>query len=377
MIQFTFVEIVFIALFITGLIIQLIFFWGIFSRLAFYKAPPPTEEKQPPVSVVIAARNEYVQLKKNLPAILTQKYPDFEVVVVNHASNDETADYLKELQNRYPQLKVVNIERDLNFFHGKKFPLSIGIKSAAHDILLLTDADCKPATSQWIHHMASHYNEQTEIVIGYGPHNKTKGFLNRMIRYDTLITALQYLSFALAGKPYMGVGRNLSYRKSLFLKNKGFISHYDIASGDDDLFINQVARKENTRVELSPNSFVYSEPKHRFNEWFRQKQRHLTTGKKYKPQYKFLLGLFTASLGFYYIGWIALLAITTKIIVWGILAGGLLLRCITRIIIYKKVSFRLQEKQILLFSLVWEPFHFILMATAGFLGSFTKQARWK
>ncbi len=377
MTHFTFVEIIFLSLFLTGLLVQLIFYWGIFSRLAFLKKQPPATTEQPPVSVVIAARNEYHHLKKNLPAILDQKYPDFEVVVVNHASDDETADYLKEMQNRYPHLKVITIERDLNFFHGKKFPLSIGIKSAAHEVLLLTDADCKPASPYWISRMASHYNKQTEIVIAYGPYYPQKGFLNRMIRYDTFFTALQYLSFALAGKPYMGVGRNLSYRKSLFLKNKGFISHYDIASGDDDLFINQVARKENTQVELSPESFVYSEPKHRFSEWFKQKRRHLTTGKKYKLRYKFLLGIFTASMGFYYTGLVGLLFLIDNLIISGILATGILLRLTTRIIIYKNLSNRLKEKQILLFSLWWEPFHFILMAMTGFMGFFTKQARWK
>lgn len=377
MAQFTPVEIVLVVLLLVSLLTQLAYYWILFSKLAFLRKQPPATTEQPPVSVVIAARNEYHHLKKNLPAILEQKHPDFEVVVVNHASDDETADYLRELQNSYPQLKVVTIERDLNFFHGKKFPLSIGIKSATHEILLLTDADCKPASPYWISRMASNYNDRTEVMLGYGPYVKEKGFLNRMIRYDTFLVALQYLSFALAGKPYMGVGRNLSYRKSLFLKNKGFIAHYSVASGDDDLFIKEVAQKENTRVELSPEAFVYSEPKHTFDEWLRQKRRHLTTGKKYKLKFKFLLGTFSLSLGIYYLSVVILLSVTTNPVLLYVVLGSVLFRLGSRIIIHKKVLKKLKEKQLLLFSLLWEPVHMLLMLVVGFLGLFTKTTQWK
>ena len=377
MTHFTPVETVLSVVFIASLLVQLVYYWVLFSKLAFYKKQPPATTAPPPVSVVIAARNEYHHLRKNLPAILEQKYPDFEVVVVNHASDDETTDYLKELQNRYSRLKVITIEQDLNFFHGKKFPLSIGIKSAAHEILLLTDADCRPASPFWISRMASNYNDQTEVVIGYGPYRKEKGFLNRLIRYDTFMVALQYLSFALAGKPYMGVGRNLSYRKSLFLKNKGFIAHYNVASGDDDLFINEVARKRNTRTELDAESFVYSEPKHRFGEWLRQKRRHLTTGKKYKPRFKFLLGTFSLSQASYYFTLITLFIVVANPVVRYAVCGSMALRFFSRLIIHTKALKRLQEKQLLLFSLLCEPFHMLLLAVTGFLGFFTNPARWK
>ena len=377
MIRFTPVEITLVVLLLISLLTQLAYYWILFSKPAFLRKQSPATTEQPPVSVVISARNEYHHLKKNLPAILEQKYPDFEVVVVNHASDDETADYLKELQNNYPHLKVVTIARDLNFFHGKKFPLSIGIKSASHEILLLTDADCKPASPHWISRMASNYNDKTEVVLGYGPYVKEKGFLNRLIRYDTFMVALQYLSFALAGKPYMGVGRNLSYRKSLFLKNKGFISHYSMASGDDDLFISEVARKGNTRVELSPEAFVFSEPKHHFSEWLRQKRRHLTTAKKYKPKYKILLGTYSLSLGLYYLSLIILLAVTSQLLLLYIVLSSVFIRLVSRTIIHNKVLGRLQERQLLLFSLLWEPVHLLLMLIVGFLGFFTKTAKWK
>ena len=365
------------AVLLLSFLIQLLYYWIFFARLAFFKQSEEISKKDfQPVSVVIAAHNEYYSLKKNLPSILEQDYPNFEVVLVNHASNDETASLLKELNQKHENLKVITIERDLNFFHGKKFPLSIGIKSAAHDLLLLTDADCKPDSPQWIQKVSANYDKNTEVVLGYGPYETEKGFLNKLVRYDTFIVAMQYLSYAMRGLPYMGVGRNLSYRKELFFKQKGFVSHYRIASGDDDLFIGAVARKGNTKVELSPESFVYSEPKHSFKAWRTQKRRHLTTGKKYKKKFKFLLGTYSLSLLVFYLALLFLL-ITWHLPSSLIALGALFLRIITQLIIHKNILKRLNEKHLLLFSLLWEPIHLLVIPIVGLTGFKSKDTKWE
>ena len=374
---FNTLEISVTAILLLSFLIQFLYYWIFFARLAFFKQKEVISDTDfQPVSVVIAAHNEYHHLKKNLPSILEQDYPDFEVVVVNHASNDETASLLKELNQKHEKLKVITIERDLNFFHGKKFPLSIGIKSAANDLLLLTDADCKPNSPLWIQKMAAHYDKNTEVVLGYGPYEAEKGFLNKLVRYDTFLVAMQYLSFALKGFPYMGVGRNLSYRKELFFKQKGFISHYGIASGDDDLFIGAVARKGNTKVDIAPESFVYSEPKQSFKAWFTQKRRHMTTGKKYKKKFKFLLGTYGLSLLVFYLALLFLL-ITWQLPYSLIALGALLLRIITQLIIHKNILKRLNEKQLLLFSLLWEPVHVFIIPLIGFAGFRSKNTQWE
>jgi glycosyltransferase involved in cell wall biosynthesis len=376
MAEFNTLQISVSAIILLSLVTQLAYYWIVFARLAFSrnKEENPVTDF-PPVSVVIAAHNEYHHLKENLPIVLEQDYPHFEVVVVNHASNDETSSLLKELSLKYKSLKVITIERDLNFFHGKKFPLSIGIKSAAYDLLLLTDADCKPASPLWIRKMAANYvDNTTEVVLGYGPYETEKKFLNRLIRYDTFVVAMQYLSFAKIGFPYMGVGRNLSYRKKLFFKQKGFISHYTIASGDDDLFIGAVAMKTNTRVELAPESFVYSEPKHSFKAWFTQKRRHMSTGRKYKKKFKFMLGSYGLSLIIFY------LSLLFFLITWQMLyvvLGAWLLRIITQLIIHKNILKRLNEKHLLLFSLLWEPVHALIIPLVGFTGLRSKDTKWE
>lgn len=377
MVGFNTLEIFVAALLVLSFIIQLSYYWIFFAPLAFFKhkEEAPSTDFQP-VSVVIAAHNEYHHLKRNLHSILEQDYPNFEVVVVNHASNDETASLLKELNQKYEKLKVITIERDLNFFHGKKFPLSIGIKSAANDLLLLTDADCKPVSPLWMQKMVAHYDENTEIVLGYGPYDIEKSFLNKLIRYDTFVVAMQYLSFAMGGFPYMGVGRNLSYRKKLFFKKKGFISHYGIASGDDDLFIGAAATKTNIKVEISPESFVYSEPKHSFKAWRTQKRRHMSTGKKYKKKFKFLLGTYGLSLIVYYLA-LLFLVITWQMPYPFIALGALLLRIITQLIIHKNILKRLNEKHLLLFSLLWEPVHLLIIPFIGITGLRSKDVKWE
>lgn len=375
MAEFNTLQISVSAILLISLITQLAYYWIVFARLAFLRKNEENPVKDfPPVSIVIAAHNEYHHLKENLPSILEQDYPNFEVIVVNHASNDETSSLLKELNLKYRALKLITIEQDLNFFHGKKFPLSIGIKSAANDLLLLTDADCKPASALWIQKMASNYNDNTGVVLGYGPYEPEKGFLNRLIRYDTFLVAMQYLSFAIKGFPYMGVGRNLSYQKELFYKQKGFISHYTIASGDDDLFIGAVAMKNNTKVELAPESFVYSEPKHSFKAWLTQKRRHISTGKRYKKKFKFMLGSYGSSLFVFYLS-ILFLLITRQMLY--VVLGAWLLRIITQLIIHKNILKRLNERHLLLFSLLWEPVHALIIPLVGLMGLRSKDTKWE
>lgn len=283
------------AIFCAATLLQLLYFWFFYSRIAFGHDKNVSVQKLP-VSVVVCARNEYENLLAFLPSILDQNYPEFEVVVVNDASDDETIYLLRDFAKKYPNLKIVDLTENLNSFKGKKFPLSIGIKSAQHEILLLTDADCVPASPDWIDRIQSRYHDSSiEVVLGYGGYQKSKGLLNKLIRFDAMRIAMSYLSFALAGIPYMGVGRNLSYRKSLFYKNKGFTSHYHIPSGDDDLFINQVANSKNTRIEISPESFTLSAPKKTWAEWISQKRRHLSTVGLYRFYHKVLLFLYPLS----------------------------------------------------------------------------------
>jgi cellulose synthase/poly-beta-1,6-N-acetylglucosamine synthase-like glycosyltransferase len=284
------------ALFCLICFIQVFYYLWFFQRLAFFRKPSKDKSQQHPVSVIICARDEAANLAENLPGALSQTYPStHEVIVVNHNSQDDTRYLLEEFKKTFKGLHIVNLEYEAKGIPGKKYPLSMGIREARHEVLVLTDSDCVPASEFWVEKMQDGYLDGTQIVLGYSPYKKKPGVLNKLIRFETFHSALQYLSYALAGQPYMGVGRNLSYKKELFLKNKGFSSINHVPGGDDDLFINKVAKAGNTRIVIDPESFTLSEPKKTFAEWVRQKTRHYTTGKYYKSRHQFLLAVYSLS----------------------------------------------------------------------------------
>jgi cellulose synthase/poly-beta-1,6-N-acetylglucosamine synthase-like glycosyltransferase len=281
--------------------IQVFYYTWFFQRLAFFHKPPKEKSQQHPVSVIICARDEAPNLAANLPGALVQTYPStHEVIVVNHNSQDDTRYLLEEFKKTFKGLHIVNLEYEAKGIPGKKYPLSMGIKEAKHEVVLLTDTDCVPASEFWIAKMQDGYDEGIQVVLGYSPYRKKPGVLNKLIRFETFHSALQYFSYALAGHPYMGVGRNLSYKKELFFRNKGFSSVNHLPGGDDDLFINQVANGGNTRIVIDPESFTLSEPNNTFREWVKQKSRHHSTGKFYKPKQKWLLGIYSVSQFLFY-----------------------------------------------------------------------------
>ncbi len=282
-------------------LVQTFYYLFFFLRLAVYKSRPRESSQTHPVSVIICARDEAANLAKNLPGSLVQQYrTTHEVIVVNDNSFDDSKYLLEEFQRQFKQLRIVELKQEAKLIPGKKFPLSMGIKAAKHEILLLTDADCVPASEHWIDQMQATYDEKTEIVLGYGAHFRRPGLLNKLIRWETLHTALQYFSYALAGMTYMGVGRNLSYKKSVFFRHKGFSAHHKIPSGDDDLFINMAATRHNTRININPDTFTLSEPAGSWAVWFRQKSRHYSTGKYYRGAHQLLLGMYSFSHFLYY-----------------------------------------------------------------------------
>lgn len=361
----------------------MLYHWILFRRLAFYKKDTKNTDYKP-VSVIVCSKNAYEYLLDLIPAILNQDYPEFELVIVNDCSDDQTEEYLKDMARNNSKINLVNLTQNLNFFHGKKFPLSMGIKSAKHDLLLLTDADCLPNTNQWIKEMVGAYQKDTEIVVGYGPYFERKGLLNKLIRFDTLYIAMQYLSLALAKKPYMGVGRNLSYRKSTFMRNKGFTSHYNIPSGDDDLFISQVANNKNTNVCIDSANRVESEPKRTWATWIRQKKRHYSTGTKYKPQTNRILGLLLFSRLIYYPSLTCLFFMPQAFEVssgkiYYFIAIGLLaaIHYVTQFIIYHKSAKQLGEKHLgLVFTPFYDCFFMIFTSVLGFWSTLFKPKGW-
>lgn len=278
-------------IFIIVVCIQVIFNLFLFSNFSFSKEKK-TNSNQVPVSIIICAKNEAENLKKFLPKIIAQNYPKFEIVLINDASNDNTLEVMESFSSNNTNIRIVNVKNVEAFWGNKKYALTLGIKVAKYNHLLFTDADCVPVSETWVDEMCTQFNVTKSIVLGYGAYKKVKkSLLNKLIRFETLITAINYFSFTKMGIPYMGVGRNLAYKKSEFFDINGFMSHMRIRSGDDDLFINRAASSKNTSICASKNSFTQSLPKTNFKDWLNQKRRHVSTAKYYKQKHKILLAL--------------------------------------------------------------------------------------
>lgn len=333
--------------FLFVVVIQLFFYLFLFGKFSFTQFKN-TKKTNIPVSVIIAARNEFENLKKNLPSILDQNYPNFEVVVVNDASTDESNIILESFQNRYKHLKVINLEDTSSYSGNKKYAISKGIEFASSNYLLFTDADCRPVSKNWISEMTGHLSDKKEIVLGYGDYQKIdNSFLNKLIRYETLLTAIQYFSYAKIGIAYMGVGRNLAYKKDLFQKNSGFENHKHIKSGDDDLLINQISTSSNTEICFTQESFTISTPKTSFTDWILQKRRHISTATFYKPIHQILLGLFFLSQFLFWCLAIILLVFSFK---WQLVTILIAIRLISQYIAIRNSATKLDKKDIVLFT---------------------------
>ncbi len=335
--------------------IQLIYTLFIFGRLAFHASnKEELSTDLPPVSVIIAARNESENLFKFLPFILEQDYPNFEVIIVNHQSIDDSKYILNAYAQQYPQLKIIEIERSKHIKFGKKLPLTLGIKGASHEHLVFTDADCKPASNLWLRSMAARFNEKKQIVIGYGPLKKKKGFVNRIIRFDTAWIAMSYFSMAKAGMPYMGIGRNMAYTKSVFNSVDGFKSHYGLASGDDDLFIQDAARKGNYTINIDENAYCISPAAKTLEEWAKQKSRHYTTSSKYRVFKKAMLGIYPFTLLVMLISFVSLLF--NREYVWLTLAIFLVILIVKWIVLGKAFK-KLKANSYAAFMPIWDLFY--------------------
>ena len=244
-----FLDFIFYA-FIAVVAIQAIFYFFFFLRFAVLKHEKKAQ-KNLAVSVIICAKNEAENLQKFLPFVINQDHPNFEIVLINDASHDNTLKVMEQFASQHENIKIVNVKSTEAFWGNKKYALTLGIKASKNEFLLFTDADCKPASKYWIRHMSSHFSEDKQLVLGYGGYSKVKNsLLNKLVRFETLVTAMHYFSFAKLGIPYMGVGRNLAYTKAEFFKNNGFINHIKVKSGDDDLFVNQIANKKKYRYLL-------------------------------------------------------------------------------------------------------------------------------
>lgn len=361
---------IFDLLFVIAIIIQLFYYIFFFNKFAFSNSKKIIR-KDLPISVIICAKNESDNLTFFLPYIINQNYTNFEIILVNDHSTDNTLDVMQSFKGKNTTIKIVNL---IDSISNKKNAITKGIHASNYEHLLFTDADCKPISKNWIREISTHFNNDKSIILGYGAYQKIENsWLNKLIRFETLLTAMQYFSYANIGLPYMGVGRNIAYTKSQFANANGFTNHQHIKSGDDDLFINQIATKDNTATCYTINSFTISEVHSSFKKWFYQKRRHISTATSYKPIHQFLLGLFYLSqFSFWFLG-ISLLFISNN---WNFIFLLFLIRIIVQYFIFGISAKKLDEKDLFIFIPFLELFLVLIQIRIFIQNIFSKPKEW-
>lgn len=362
-----------LAVLAASLVAQLFYYFFFFIRLSFYKVE---DEKMgtEPVTVIICAWNEEDNLRAHLESVLNQDHPKFEVIVVNDHSTDETDILLHEWQKAFPHLHAINLNRENANIRGKKFAISMGIKGAKYDRLVFTDADCRPSSDKWLRHMCAAMTTEKKVVLGYGGFEKLPGLLNKLYRYEAVHIALQYFTYALAKQPYMGVGRNMAYRKELFFETKGFIKHRHIASGDDDLLVNEVSTGTNTTIVMHPDAHTISLPKNTWGEWWTQKRRHLSTSGLYRWDSQIFLGIYNVSAILFYGSFCAVLSI--PVVYWSAFVA-LFIKWTCHLSIMRAATRLLRTPDLFLFSLLGDVFSPFFNAFASLSTLIKRPIVWK
>jgi len=334
-------------------VIQILYYFCLYNRIhlhnrAVKRSNVHFSQELPPVSVIICAQEESENLRRNLTAVLEQDYPQFEVIVINDGDTDESEDYLTLLEEKYPHLYHSFVPDSSRYISRKKLAVTLGIKASKYDWLVFTEANCQPQSNQWLRLLARNFTSRTQVVLGYSGYERGRGWLHKRIAFDNLFTSMRYLGFALAGSPYMGIGRNLAYRKELFYREKGFSAHLNLQRGDDDLFVNHIATAENTRVETDADAIVRMQPVSGAKDWREEKIGYASTARLYHGAQRWLAGLETTTRLTFYTVWIALLVISVLNFHW--LAAGItfliwVLRFILQAVIINKTAKELNDQR--------------------------------
>lgn len=371
-----------ICLILLGFIIfsLLLYYLVFYGRFVFRKEKKHVlSEDFPPISIIIVAHDEAHHLIKSLPELLTQDYPNYEVVLVNDNSTDETPQLAIEMRNKYHNLHYVNMTSSVSTIEGKKFPMAIGIQAAQNDVVLLTGPSCQPSSPYWLRQVAGRFVRRTRVVLGHASYEKRPGFFNKLLHYDALETSIIAFSYTICGMPVMADGRNLAYNKDIFFKNKEkYFRHSQLPFGEDCIFINEAVKHDVCNVVASPEAVMEQYPIE-FSKWFQLKQFALISRSFYKTVPRMLLKWYNW-LGFWFhiaaIGTLAVIAVLKNWILLGIVGAAVLLKIGMQYLVFIKGANKLGEKEVLPGMLLYDILVTVLRPWI-YLGSKFEKSKWK
>lgn len=359
-------------------LLLLLYYFALYGRFVFRKEKKPAPvEDLPPVSVVLAARDESHLLIKSLPVLLSQDYPNYEVVLVNDNSIDETSDLVKEFKNTYPNIHYVDMTSSISNIRGKKFPLAIGIKAAKNEVVVLTDASSIPSSPYWLQHIAGRFTRKTRVVFGGVSVIRKSGFINALMRFDAVRNIITSFSYTLAGMPVMANGRNLAYTRTLFLKNKElFMAQPRMPYGDDDIFMNKVAATATCDVEPDSDALI-SQTGLTPSRWFQQKKASFVTRSYYTTGSRILLKAYNFLSFLFYAALVCTIVFCLKdFVLLGIGIGVAVLKIAAQHLVFGKAAKKINEKGLTPFLLLYDLVFVFLNPCINFLSKFEKR-KWR
>ncbi|MBC9796096.1 glycosyltransferase [Sinomicrobium weinanense] len=361
-----------LSLFI-GSIGILVIYYVLFGKLAFARTSAPPENLAP-VSVIVRTKNNAELLRQTITSILAQDYPVFQLVLINDASSDHTLDVIEEFAGRYSNIKTVNVISNEAFWGKKKYALTLGIKAAKYNLLVFIEDNYIPVSDHWLREMSRNFRGKKTLVLGYSAVKRVKNvFFNALIRYDNWLRAVKYLSFAHAGLPYSGLGKNLAYHKSAFYEVNGFIGHMDMKNGEDELFVNEVSTAKNTTISLSKYARTRSVTTPSYREWIQQKREGFYVFRNFKLGQRVLLNLFyIAQLLFWLLPLPLIFLARNPVTVLALF----LFKWVVQFVVMAKLARKLGEKGFI-WLLPLHEFALISVQFYIFITSFRKSTRWK
>jgi glycosyltransferase involved in cell wall biosynthesis len=358
--------------FVACAVIQIIYYL-LFSTFLFGSKKDKNNISEAPVSVLIYTKNQAKNLPKFLQSITEQEHPQFNIILINNASLDNTSEVAALFAKKHANLKVLNVKNNEAFWGSKKYALTLGIKVSKYDHLLFTDTKSKPVSKHWISEMSKKFTSKKTIVLGYKKYQNENSFLNIFIRFENLLTAIKCFGFTKIGSSFMAFGSNLAYQKSEFFKVNGFINHMKINDGEGDLFIKDAAKKQNTTFCVSENSFIKTNAPKSFSNWFTEKKKETLITKKYHFKHRFFLGFFSFSKLLFYI-----LAITLFFFYpWKIILSIILSYFLVQYIVLFFSAKKLKEPQIIFFLPFLEIGLVLIQISIFSANLITKPDHWK
>lgn len=320
--------------FVACLAIQLIYYIFFLSILLNNKKEKEYDLK--PISVILYVKNSELYLEKNIDYFINQKYPKFEILLVNNASSDNTDIILEKLSEKHKSLRIINVENNESFWGNKKYTYTLAIKAAKYEHLIFSEIDCKPVSENWIHEINKSFSSKKTIILGYKRLLKTSSLFNLIIRFDNLLESIKSFSFTKINSPYSADSRNYAFTKKDFYRVNGFINHIKIKNGKEDLFVKDAKQKYNSAYTLSDESFVESSKSLSFKEWFLNKKNSNLLKRHYSFKNQFLLNAFSFSKVFLYFLTIILLLIHDWKIILIIFSSYIIFQSVITFIINRK-----------------------------------------